>query len=291
MNYPDDHAAWKRLVAQEMAEKSALNWFALADPCSDGRLPAILWELEDNAGILPLFMNTMLHEVSMAGPLFVPLRASSPLAGWILEESGRVPVGVIYGVEERASSALFEHLQNLLECRLPEGGSGLFRFFDPRVLYAVAGHQNPEWRRLLLGQAEVLHAWEPGCRRPVSLAGPGRALEEEGWEMRRDLLEAIAHHTSPYAVIHWMDGGRGEALRAMPLPEAYAWVREIRDSLAELGWSSLRDFMTGASLCLQLGTNIFEEEELRGMLLAERNAQGLPEAVKTIPDAWFEKKR
>ena len=289
MTLPEDHTGWKEHISQAMAENDGLAWYALVDPCSDKRLPAKLWELQDNPDIVPLFMNTVILESSMSGPLFVPLQASSPLTEWLLSESAHVPIGIFYGVEKSAASALFEHLQNLLECRLPGGAAGIFRFYDPRVLYAVVKGENDGWSNYVVGQAAVVHAWEPGCRQPLILAAPGWVLEEEGREIDQELLDDISIHTSPYAVIASMRGERGEALRAMPLPEAYAYVRGVCDSIASMGIPYLQDFVVGTSLAMQLGSNIFADEYIRGIVMAREEKETLLDVMRRVPDAYLER--
>lgn len=87
------HGHWADAVASAMSRKDSANWSALVDPYADSRLPAILWELSDNPGAIPLFMNTWVHEVSMNGPLCVPLVPGGTIANWILSESVTAPVG------------------------------------------------------------------------------------------------------------------------------------------------------------------------------------------------------
>jgi hypothetical protein len=289
MSLPEEYIGWKEHITSAMSQKDSVSWFALVDPCSDERLPAMLWELDNNPGIIPLFMNTMVHDVSMAGPLFVPLSSGSPLTTWLLDKSEYIPLGCFYAVESAEADALFEHLQNLLECTLPNGNPGIFRFFDPRVLFAVSHYPDPAWMRSVAGQATAVYAWEPGCRKPVYFADKGLVVEKEGRAIDQGLMDAISEHTSPYAVITNMQGERGEMLRAMSLPEAYAYVKDICDSIYSLNMPYISEFVTGTSVAMQLGKNIFSDDYVRQIAMNKQDDETLLDVIRKIPDALFSK--
>lgn len=283
------HSDWVDAVTSAMSRKDSASWFALVDPHADSRLPAILWELSDNPGAIPLFMNTLVHEVGMNGPLFVPLDPGGPIANWILAESATTPIGCVYSVNSDESDNLFEHLQNLLECTLPNGKPGIFRFFDPRVLFAVANYSDPLWMQYIIGQAASVYAWEPGCGKPVVYSGIGNILEKEGLLINQGVLDAISEHTSPYAVISSTKGKYGDTLRAMPLHEAYCYVKSICDSISSLQIPYLSDFIAGTVIVMKLNNNIFEDDYIREIVAARKEDQTLVDALRLVPGEYFER--
>ena len=285
----EGYSGWMDMILSGMAKNDQASWFALVDPCADTRLPAFFWELSENPGVLPLFMNTMIDEVSMHGPLFVPLVPGAPITNWILIESELRPLGCIYSVPQTERDNLFEHLQNLLECTLPSGKPGIFRFFDPRVLYAVANYPDPDWMQYVIGQAEAVYAWEPGCSQAVAYSDKGKVLEEEGMPIDQELLNAISEHTSPYAVISSTKGEQGDTLRAMPLRDAYAYVKGICDSLSSLNIPYLNDFIVGTVIAMKLNNNIFADDYIRKIVEVKAEDQTLVDALKTVPGEYFER--
>jgi hypothetical protein len=273
---------WRDRIDGQMEESVGLKWCALVDPAAHPELPGLLWEFRGDEEICPLFMNTMLSEVSLGGPLFTVLQPFGKITEWFLSNAEMSAVGVLYAVPEGRENALFEHLQNLLETPLPSGGTGLFRFYDPRVLHAVHHFPDRQWSRLTVGPAQSRHAWEPGRAEAVELRdGTPEILTECRREpMPQELADFMAAHNRPYAVLHavWTTP-QGERFRESPLSEAFPFVEAVCRSLAELGVSGFRDQVTGTLLCLKAARNVFEDEALAEWMNAARGRCTLPEGL------------
>lgn len=273
---------WREMIRGQMEVSVGLKWCALVDPAAHPELPGLLWEFQEDAEIWPLFMNTMLSEVSLLGPLFTVLQPFWKITEWLLSNAEMSAVGVLYAVAEGRENALFEHLQNLLETPLHSGGTGLFRFYDPRVLHAVQHFPERQWSRLTVGPAQSLHAWEPGRAGAVELSeGTPEILTECRREpMPQELADFMAAHNRPYAVLHgvWKTP-QGERFREAPLSDAFPFVEAVCCSLAKLGVSGFRDLVTGALFCLKAGRNFFEDEALAEWVNAARGQGAPPEGL------------
>ena len=273
---------WRDRIDGQMEGTGGLKWCALIDPAAHPELPGLLWEFRGDEELCPLFMNTMLSEVSLRGPLFTVLQPYGKIADWFLSNAEMSAVGVLYAVPQGRENALFEHLQNLLETPLPSGGTGLFRFYDPRVLHALHHFPDRQWSSLAVGPAQSLHAWEPGRAEAVELRdGTPEILTECRREpMPQELADFMAAHNRPYAVLHgvWTTP-QGERFRESPLSEAFPLAEAVCRSLAELGVSGFRDLVIGTLLCLKAARNVFEDGALAEWMNAARGRGALPEGL------------
>lgn len=268
-----DFRQWRERVEQAMASTAGVAWRAVVDPASDPELPGLLWTLREEGGIWPLFMNTMMHDISLLGPLFVALRPGGKTADWFLTRAQTSPVGLLYALGPEKEEDLFEHLQNLLETPLPDETHGLLRFYDPRILHGLTRLPDPQWARLAVGPASALLAWEPGRAEAIDLREgiPELLKEDRRAPLPQDALEFLARHNATYAVLHEARAvPQAERLAAMPLPEAFSLVEEVRRSLERLSCSDMRDMVYGVAICLHTRRNIFDDDAVvRWMVVAE----------------------
>ena len=257
---PPTYKEWRTGISAQTIRADDWKWCAIIDSASDPDLPGLLWAFQENAEMWPLFMNTMMHEISLKGPVFVVLRPHGKIADWLLTRAETSAVGILYAVAEGKEHDLFEHLQNLLETPLPDGGSGLLRFYDPRVLHALTRFPDKKWTRLVVGPAELLHAWEPGRAEAIELREGtpeilGDCLSEP---MPQELLDFMARHNAPYAVLHESEAlKQSKRLMDMPAPEAFSFVEAVCRSLDDLGICGIRDMTAAVAYCLDLDANIF----------------------------------
>lgn len=289
---PLEFEEWHAGIREQMNRESGRQWCAVIDSSSDPALPGLLWAFQENAGIWPLFMNTMMDEISLKGPIFVVFEPGGKIADWVLTRAETSPVGVLYAVAEGKEDDLFEHLQNLLETPLPDAGTGLFRFYDPRVLHALTRFPDKTWTLLAVGPAESLHAWEPGRAESLELReGLPEILRECRSEpMPQDLLDFMARHNAPYAVLHEaLNLKQASRLKDQPLPKAFSFVETVCRSLDDLGICGMRDMTAGAAFCLEAGTNVFAIPSVTQWMKATGGKKPFLELLAGIPDELIRK--
>jgi len=169
----ENYAEWYKTTRDFFDQASSTHsCYWIIDPCSSPELPAAIWELDPDANALPLYMNTYLEDVAQAGPMLIPYSRQSKLTAWLFQQMELRPLGYLVQAEKEDASELFEHLQNMLECTSPKGTKSLFRFYDPRVMYAVTTYNVDLAIEQLLGPVLYLHGWEYG-RRTAIHAGDG----------------------------------------------------------------------------------------------------------------------
>ena len=285
--HPLEFEEWRARISERMNRESGRKWCAVIDSTSYPDLPGLLWAFQENAEIWPLFMNTMMHEISLKGPVFVMFQPDGIIADWLLTRAETSPVGILYAVAEGKENDLFEHLQNLLETPLPETGTGLLRFYDPRVLHALTCFPDETWTRLTLGPAESLHAWEPGRAEALELReGLPEILRECRSEpIPKELLDFMARHNAPYAVLHEASNLKlTSRLMDQPLPEAFSFVETVCRSLDDLGVSGMADLVVGVAYCLDVGANIFGTPSVIQWMKAADTTRPFPELLADLPD-------
>ncbi len=268
-------------------EASGHAWYAVIDPHADADLPGILWKYDDKPDVWPLLMTSMDHEVRMQGPLFVRLYARSPLVDWYLAKSCTQAVGILYEAAPEKSDALFEHLQNVVECSLPDGSAGVFRFYDPRIVYALIQLNETNMQSLLAGPALALYGWEFGRGQALELSGKARLLAREGLPLEQALLDGIARFTMPYAILHTIGGERGDYVRSLPFQKAFLFIDDVCATLFKAGITELQDCAACVSCSLQAGRNLFAESPVQDMLLTRGRNTSLPDVLEHISDQYI----
>ena len=289
---PLEYEGWRAGISERMSRESGRKWCAVIDSSSHPDLPGLLWAFQENAEIWPLFMNTMMHEVSLKGPIFIVFQPGGDTAEWLLTRAETSPVGILYAVAEGRENDLFEHLQNLLETPLPDAGTGLFRFYDPRVLHALTSFPDKTWARLAVGPADSLHAWEPGRAAALELReGLPEILRECRSEpMPQDLLDFMARHNAPYAVLHETSNlKQAGRLKDQPLPKAFSFVEAVCRSLDDLGICGMRDMTASAAFCLKAGKNVFAIPSVVQWMKAAGAERPFLELLADIPDELIRK--
>jgi hypothetical protein len=289
---PLEFEEWRAGISERMMLERGRKWCAVIDSASDPDLPALLWAFQEDAEIWPLFMNTMMHEISLKGPVFVVFQPGENIAEWLLTSAETSPVGVLYSVAEGKENDLFEHLQNLLETPLPDGGTGLFRFFDPRVLHALTCFPDKRWACLAVGPAVCLHAWELGRAEALELReGTPEILRECPSEpMPQELLGFMARHNAPYAVLHETSSLKQTGrFMDMPFSKAFAFVEAVCRSLDDLGICGIRDMSAGVAWSLEAGTNVFASPSVTHWMKAAGKERPFLELLAIMPDELIRK--
>lgn len=262
---PQDYSQWRSTVERHIhAAPEDHQFFWLIDPCAHEDLPGIIRKLDPQADPWPLYMDTYLDEAKNSGPFMVPYRTDSEFTGWMLRELRALPLGSLIEVESASAHIAFEHFQNLLECLVAGGGQYLFRFYDPRILYAVSTYGDQTMMPRILGPALYLDAWEPGRCVPVRMgSGSDSGIRCSGME---EYEEHFIHHIWDEVDIHSIIGtlGRepGMILRSMPLPESYQLVSYVHTNLLRYGYQDKRSLAYGASVTARLGTEIWQQQSV-----------------------------
>ena len=168
----ENYAEWYKTTRDLFDQASSTHsCYWIIDPCSSPELPAAIWELDPDVNALPLYMNTYLEDVAKAGPMLIPYSRQSKLTAWLFQQMEIRPLGYLIQVEKEKASDLFEHFQNLLECTSPKGTKSLFRFYDPRVMYAITTYSEPTEVENITSPLLCLHGWEYGRRASIYARG------------------------------------------------------------------------------------------------------------------------
>lgn len=262
------YGEWKKSLYKEIATSSSekydteqrCSWFWVLDASAHPELPGLLWQLDTNPDAWPLYMNTFLEDAIQAGPWFIPCQAHSKVTQWIFEQLEQKPLGFLFSVNQNAGNSTFEHLQNILECVLPvpqgekytQERNGLFRYYDPRVIYGLSTFQDTKPLMLVKGPILSLHAWEPG--RAVSVEKRYTKEQQticlEPPKLSQALIDHLWKENQAHTIIATLSDEPGEQLRAMSLPKAYQYVESIQNMLKNSPYTSNSDigFATAYSL-------------------------------------------
>ncbi len=281
-----DHAEWRQACLQHMREAPADHaFFWLLDSCAHKKLPGLLWELEPHPEAWPLYMNTYLEEARDSGPFLVRCGADSRLTLWALHESAERPLGILLELRPDTTGETFQHLQNLVECLDPQGHRSIFRFYDPRILYAVTSYAADNRLPLrVLGPALRMTGWEPGRCVPVSVSlDMDSGLRCSGPEQHDEqCLMHIWDENRIHTTIGTLGGESGITLRAMPLPEAYRLVEEVCRILSRHGYLDRRSLAYGTSVTVRCGLEIWTRPDLREALEVRHPKTPLSEILEFL---------
>lgn len=154
----------KVTIAKRLEENEALGIYVLFDPAASESLPGELFLKEDEPNYQLLFMDTEFAELVSASPYLVKVDNDSPFLTWCIEQAeitNNHLFPIIYLSSHTVETQL-AHWRSLLKVNTPEGEPMLFRFSDPRILFAYLGASKREQQQLLLGPVDELfiHAEE-----------------------------------------------------------------------------------------------------------------------------------
>lgn len=157
---PDDV---RQRHAQLSRQYPGLGVFALVDGLQYER---VLGEPFDAArDSWALFEGTSEALLAHAGPHLVDVeRSHAGLIGTLVELECRAP-SVNWLLTSQAGPQLADHLRRQLNAELPEGGTALLRFWDPRVMVGLFNIMEPEQRRRMFEGIEEWHLLDGGSRR------------------------------------------------------------------------------------------------------------------------------
>lgn len=261
------YSQWYAAICQEMTPQPArpqealpLEWFWVIDACAHPDIFEKVRQRDPSHDAWALYMNTFMEEAMQAGPWFMPYDLKSSFTSWLFSLMEEIPIGFLLSVQHGGGNEMYEHLQNILECTFSqsedsqqhENKSGLFRFYDPRILYGLTTFSQSEYVNLVKGPALSLHAWEPG--RSVAVTHRSTPAQKNCRTDHPHLPESLIDHlwmeNQIHTILSTLSGSPGDALRAMPLPKAYKYVEDIRIRLKSSPYSNNTDvaYLTAYSL-------------------------------------------
>jgi hypothetical protein len=132
--------------------------FAVLDACDEPDIPPKVAELGPEAGVC-LYGGTAEEDYWAIAPYLV--RVYPPLLEWISSHIAASPWGIL-AVSDASLAELRLHFKRLLFVAAPTGEQWYFRFYDPRVLQALAGTCSSEQAAELCGPIHQLLCPAPG---------------------------------------------------------------------------------------------------------------------------------
>ncbi len=159
-----------RADLSKMMERGAL--FAVVDACDVDEVPERTRAHRTDAACC-IYEGTRLEDYWAIGPHL--WRVDESDLEWLDERPASEGWG-LFVFADCTLQALHEHLKTLLRAEMPDGGTVLFRFYDPRVMTKLLPTCDEEQAKQLLGPAQF---WMiPGDDAWLRLAGRAPPVEE-----------------------------------------------------------------------------------------------------------------
>ncbi|TGO02267.1 hypothetical protein PN36_27805 [Candidatus Thiomargarita nelsonii] len=109
--------------------------YIILDAARVEKMPAQLFELEDDPEYFSLFFDTPQAELIDVAPYLVKVDMESRLLAWMLDEGRGQSWGIfLTAAADVELEQLLEHLRSFLKVKDPDDKELFFRFYDPRVL-------------------------------------------------------------------------------------------------------------------------------------------------------------
>jgi Domain of unknown function (DUF4123) len=137
--------------------RSHMKLFALVDGLGYEQLKGE--HLQVGPGRYALFEGTPDAALSLVGPWLVDASQDDELRGHLLATQATTPY-VSWLLAEMPLHGLVQLLQLRLDARLPDGGTALLRFYDPRVLKGLSLTLTPAQREEFFAH---IHEWHFMC--------------------------------------------------------------------------------------------------------------------------------
>lgn len=261
---PQSFADWCTDIFSQI-KKGEHEFCWIVDACAHPDLPDIFWELEDDPQAFTLYEGTSYDDDVESGPWMVPAGRHSAVSEWLFAQCEDVPVGCLAEMAPGTFEEVFKHMQGQLEYRLDNGEVTLFRWYDPRTLYAMS-----TWFDLqtilpaFLGPVLRMHGWEPGRGTGFAFGDgkPSRRRSKGKKSYPYSLIEHIWDEVMIHTIIGTLGLSQGETLRAMPLPEAYALGARTARALSDAGYDDRESLAFAMSVSARLGAGIWDRPEV-----------------------------
>ena len=257
------YAAWREETQTAINETiSSYNWYWLLDPCALPDPPEPVKALESEYTVYPLYLNTYHEKAMLSGPILIPYVTQDAFVDWLFEIMETFPVGYLVQVSQGNDDELYEHLQNQIECVSPNGNRSLFRFYDPRILYAVTTCTDESALKRLLGPITHAHCWEHG-RRAAIKAGDGT---DHLYRCPGDIhysdqfMEHIWKEVKIHTLIQLYGGAFASSHPDISFFEMYDLLEKTYLFLAENGFADMESFCLASAFTAAFPNCIWEEE-------------------------------
>lgn len=229
-----------------------LSFFWVVDGCAEPDFLKLVKNIRDTEA-WPLYMNTYLDEVQDAGPWFIRHKEGSGLVDTLFKLIEHTPLGFLTAVRNGDEENLFYHFQSILECRLPDGKDGIFRFYDPRILYGIHSFADQNFMKLVCGPALEIHFWEPGRSIPLSFkaAPEDKTAVKPPIRLTQELIDHLWREAQVHTIVNTLGGTPGMRLRKLELPQAYAFVDDVRKNFNGTQYVNNRDVAFAVALALE----------------------------------------
>jgi hypothetical protein len=279
------YSFWRNKLGERVASADSTHeFFWLIDPCAHAELPGLIWNLEANPEVWPLYMNTYLEESVNAGPFMASYRKNTKLTAWMFENQPLLPLGCLIEVDSASAKAAFEHLQNLVEFLNSDGKRSVFRFYDPRIVYGISTYEDASRIPRILGPILRLDAWEPGRCAAVCL-GNGSDIGircEEPARYDAEFFEHIWNEVQIHTIIGTLGREPGMALRSMPLPDAYRLVEQTGEILEKFGYADRTSLAYGAGYSAYYGISVWSRPEVEEAMRNRPAQAPLSEIMESV---------
>ena len=114
------------------------NYFLILDgSAQENKIPAIIYQLEQNPRMEPLFLHTPYEMLQLSGPLLVQVARNSPLLRWYFADSNGETGILLYAAKTIGLAELAAHLRPYIEAVLPV--RQCYSVFMTRAIFAVSG--------------------------------------------------------------------------------------------------------------------------------------------------------
>lgn len=141
------------------------NYFILIDgSAQENKIPFIVYQIEQNPHIEPLFLHTPYEALQLSGPLLIQVTRNSPLLRWYFANSNGEAGILLYATRTIDLAELAAHLRPYIEAVLPSGKTMLFRFYDPRNFCCFWPSLDSGERNFFLGPATGVVYPEPNAQ-------------------------------------------------------------------------------------------------------------------------------
>lgn len=261
---PQSFADWCTDIFSQI-KKGEHEFCWIVDACAHPDLPDIFWELEDDPQAFTLYEGTSYDDDVESGPWMVPAERHSAVSEWLFAQCEDVPVGCLAEMAPGTFEEVFKHMQGQLEYRLDNGEVTLFRWYDPRTLYAMSTWFDlPTILSAFLGPVLRMHGWEPGRGTGFAFGDgkPSRRRSKGKKSYPYSLIEHIWDEVMIHTIIGTLGLSQGETLRAMPLPEAYALGARTARALSDAGYDDRESLAFAMSVSARLGAGIWDRPEV-----------------------------
>jgi len=206
-----------------------------------------------------------------------------------LSTDAALPCWVSCSSQQRQKRRPLFAFQNLTECISAKGKRTLFRYYDPRIMFAITTYHDEPIKKRILGPIEGLHGWEHG-RRSQFTAGDGmdsgrRCTEEVVYP--ENFIDHIWMEVRIHTLLHVYSDSLAQSHPGALYPDVYDIMDNTYKFLNKHGFATKESFDLATAFAAEFPGSLWENEEIVQAVAQAKDKSSFEAALTSVLEDYY----